>query len=83
MNPVRLANFVAALNKTVAGKMKKCYPEMDASEVRPFACVSFTRKSFVYFPDVKMYGVIYKTRQAKRITFIVILSHFHNQRKQK
>ena len=28
--------------------MKKCYPEMDASEVRPFA-------SFVYFPDVKMY----------------------------
>ena len=24
--------------------MKKCYPEMDASEVRPFA-----------FPDVKMY----------------------------
>ncbi|WP_368106276.1 MULTISPECIES: hypothetical protein [Bacteroides] len=35
--------------------MKKCYPEMDASEVRPFACVSFTRKSFVYFPDVKMY----------------------------
>ena len=28
-NPVRLANFVAALNKTVAGQMKKCYPEMD------------------------------------------------------
>ena len=50
---------MAALNKTVAGKMKKCYPEMDASEVRPFACVSFTRKSFVYFPDVKMYQEVF------------------------
>ena len=59
MNPVRLANFVAALNKTVAGQMKKFYPEMDASEVRPFACVSFTRKSFVYFPDVKMYQKVF------------------------
>jgi hypothetical protein len=39
--------------------MKKCYPEMDASEVRPFACVSFTRKSFVYFPDVKMYQEVF------------------------
>ena len=58
-NPVRLANFVAALNKTVAGKMKKCYPEMDACEVRPFACVSFTRKSFVYFPDVKMHQEVF------------------------
>lgn len=35
------------------------YPEMDACEVRPFACVSFTRKSFVYFPDVKMYQEVF------------------------
>lgn len=58
-NPIRLANFVAALNKTVAGQMKKCYPEMDTSEVRPFACVSFARKSFVYFPDVKMHQDVF------------------------
>ena len=48
------------MNKTVAGQMKKCYPEMDdACEVRPFACVSFTRKSFVYFPGVKMYQKVF------------------------
>ena len=73
MNPVRLANFVAALNKTVAGQMKKCYPEMDASEVRPFACVSFTRKSFVYFPDVKMHQEVFLESYIK----LVRLSELH------
>ena len=53
-NPIRLANLVAALNKTVSEQIKKRYPDMDACEVRPFACLSFARKSFVYFPDVKM-----------------------------
>lgn len=58
-NPIRLANFVAALNKTVAGQIKKCYLEMNASEIRPFACVSFARKSFVYFPEVRIYQEVF------------------------
>ena len=53
-NPIRLANLVAALNKTVSEQIKKRYPDMDACDIRPFACLSFARKSFVYFPDVKM-----------------------------
>ena len=53
-NPIRLANFVATLNKTVSEQIKKRYPDMDACDVRPFACLSFARKSFVSFPDVKM-----------------------------
>ena len=54
-NPIRLANFVATLNKTVSEQIKKLYLDMDACDVRPFACLSFARKSFVSFPDVKMY----------------------------
>lgn len=48
-NPIRLANLVAALNKTVSEQIKKRYPDMDACDIRPFACLSFARKSFVYF----------------------------------
>ena len=50
---------MAALNKTVSEQIKKRYPDMDACEVRPFACLSFARKSFVSFPDVKMYQDVF------------------------
>lgn len=58
-NPIRLANFVATLNKTVSEQIKKCYPDMDACDIRPFACLSFVRKSFVSLPDVKMYQEVF------------------------
>ena len=58
-NLIRLANFVAALNKTVSEQIKKRYPDMDDCEVRPFTCLSFARKSFVSFPDVKVYQEVF------------------------
>ncbi len=58
-NLIRLANFVAALNKTASEQIKKRYPDMDDCEVRPFTCLSFARKSFVSFPDVKVYQEVF------------------------
>ena len=47
------ANFVASLNKMAVDQAKKRYPEMEVPNERPFTCLSFARKSFVYFPDLK------------------------------
>ncbi|KAB4140867.1 hypothetical protein GAQ35_21445 [Bacteroides uniformis] len=37
------------------GWTKKRYPEMEVPNERPFTCLSFARKSFVYFPSLKVY----------------------------
>lgn len=58
-NPIRQANFVASLNKMAVDKAKKRYPEMEVSNERPFTCLSFSRKSFVYFPDLKVYQEVF------------------------
>ena len=52
-NPIRQANFVASLNKMAVDQAKKRYPEMEVPNERPFTCLSFARKSFVYFPSLK------------------------------
>ena len=58
-NPIRQANFVASLNKMAVDQAKKRYPEMEVPNERPFTCLSFARKSFVYFPDLKVYQEVF------------------------
>ena len=58
-NPIRQANFVASLNKMAVDQAKKRYPEMEVPNERPFTCLSFSRKSFVYFPDLKVYQEVF------------------------
>lgn len=58
-NPVRQANFVASLNKMAVEQTKKRYPEMETPNERPFTCLSFARKSFVYFPELKLYQEVF------------------------
>lgn len=59
MESDRLANFVAALNKVAVDQAQKRYPEMEVPNGRPFTCLSFARKSFVYFPDQKVYQEVF------------------------
>ena len=58
-NPIRQANFVASLNRMAVDQVKKRYPEMEILNERPFTCLSFSRKSFVCFPDLKMYQEVF------------------------
>ena len=51
-SPIRQVNFVASLDKMAADQTKKRYPEIEVPNERPFKCLSFARKSFVYFLDL-------------------------------
>ena len=50
---------MASLNKMVVDQVKKRYPEMEILNERPFTCLSFARKSFVYIPDLKVYQEVF------------------------
>ena len=70
-SPIRQVNFVASLDKMAADQTKKRYPEIEVPNERPFKCLSFARKSFVYFLDLDR--VLYLHADRSR-SYLFILS---------